>query len=233
MPNVREPLLKSGSDHGTRPTSNDPRGRDNYFNHSNTTYLEGVTDMMARLSMLSLLTLALTIATLEHAAAAETFETVFATQPRRLACFARYYDRAHLQAHPRQKVASIEIDMTPTNLDGESYSPNHFELGVGLRPRGKVEWYGGNAICKSEGAIFTCYLEGDEGDLKLTPLPGGGLKAETTRIVLEGSDFFWISGTDFPEITSKSDDRVFILQRAPRAKCDAANAALPTPTRHR
>jgi hypothetical protein len=31
----------------------------------------------------------------------------------------------------------------------------------------------------------------------------------------------------------KSDDRVFILQRAPRAKCDAANAAFPTPTRHR
>jgi hypothetical protein len=102
-----------------------------------------------------------------------------------------------------------------------------------LRPKDKVEWYGGNAICKSESAIFTCYLEGDEGDLKLTPLPGGGLKAETTRIVLEGSDFFWISGTDFPEITGKSDDRVFILQRAPRAKCDAANAALPAPTRHR
>jgi hypothetical protein len=37
--------------------------------------------MMAKLSMLSLLTLALTIAILEHAAAAETFETVFATQP--------------------------------------------------------------------------------------------------------------------------------------------------------
>jgi hypothetical protein len=31
--------------------------------------------------MLSLLTLALTIAILAHAAAAETFETVFATQP--------------------------------------------------------------------------------------------------------------------------------------------------------
>jgi len=46
-----------------------------------------------------------------------------------------------------------------------------------LRPRGKVECYGGNAVCKSEGAIVTCYLEGDEGDLKLTPLPGGGLKA--------------------------------------------------------
>ena len=61
--------------------------------------------------MLSLLTLALTIAILEHAAAAETFETVFATQPGGIACFARYYDRAHLQAHPRQKVASIEIDM--------------------------------------------------------------------------------------------------------------------------
>ena len=65
--------------------------------------------------MLSLLTLALTIAILEHTAVAETFETVFATQPGGIACFARYYDRAHLQAHPRQKVASIEIDMTPTN----------------------------------------------------------------------------------------------------------------------
>jgi hypothetical protein len=139
--------------------------------------------MMAKLSMLSLLTLALTIAILEHAAAGD-FRDCVRDAARRNSCFARYYDRAHLQAHPRQKVASIEIDMTPTNMDGESYSSNHIELGVGLRPRGKVEWYGGNAICKSEGAIFTCYLEGDEGDLKLTPLPGSGLKAETTRIVL-------------------------------------------------
>ena len=37
------------------------------------------------------------------------------------------------------------------------------------------EWYGGGAICKSEGAIFACYLEGEGGDLKLTPLPDGGL----------------------------------------------------------
>ena len=89
-----------------RPTPNDPRGRDNYFNHSNTTYLEGVTDMMARLSMLSLLTLALTIAILEHTAVAETFETVFATQPGGIACFARYYDRAHLQA-PTMRFSAI------------------------------------------------------------------------------------------------------------------------------
>jgi hypothetical protein len=146
---------------------------------------------------------------------------VFATQPGGIACFARYYDRAHLQARPRQKVASIEIDMTPTNLDGESYSSNHFELGVGLRPRGKVEWYGGNAICNSEGAIFTCYLEGDEGDLKLTPLPGGGLKAETTRKAA-------ISSGSQASISPRSQARAMIVS----SSCNglpAQNATPPTP----
>jgi hypothetical protein len=169
--------------------------------------------MTARLSLPTLLALALPVATLELTAAAETFETVFATQPDGTACFAREYDRAHLRAHPRQKVASITIDMTLANPAGEPINPNHFELGVGLRPRGKFEWYVGVAICKSESAIFTCYLEGDGGDLKLTPLPDSGLKAETTRIVMEGRDFFEIGA-------GKSDDRVFMLQRAPHAKCD-------------
>lgn len=105
--------------------------------------------------------------------------------------------------------------MTPSNPDGVPNEPSHFELGVRLMPKGKSEWYGGNAICKTEGAIFTCFLEGDGGNLKLTPLQGDGLKVETTRIALEGSDFFEISA-------GKSDDLVFLLRRAPRAKCDSA-----------
>ena len=81
--------------------------------------------MMARLSMLSLLNSGLDDRNPGARSCRGTSETVFAMQPGGIACFARYYDRSHLQAHPRQKVASIEIDMTPTNPDGESYSSNH------------------------------------------------------------------------------------------------------------
>lgn len=149
----------------------------------------------------------------ETRARAGSFESVFAISADGAVCFARTYDAAHLRAHPRQKVESIELDMTPANPDGVPATAKRFELGVGVKPRGSSEWYGGNAICATKGQEFSCYLEGDGGDLKLTALASGELEVATSGLVFEGGDFLEIGG-------KKSDDGVFVLRRAPRAKCD-------------
>lgn len=121
-------------------------------------------------------------------------------------CYARSYDKDHLAKHPKQKIEVIEIDMTKENADGKPNTPDAFELGMGLKPKGGKGWYGGSGYCKTEGDGFVCFLEADGGTFTLKPEGEKGLKLTTgeTGISMEGDDFFTAGGKE-------SDDKVFVL----------------------
>ena len=166
-----------------------------------------------------------------HALAADAappasfFDQWFANAQGGTPCYGRSFDDAHLNAHTKQLVRRIEIDMTKSNASGIANTAERFELGFGLMLAKSAEWYGQAAICKSSEASADCFLEGDGGRFKLTPMPDGALKLETGDygIALEGaSDTIALSGSD-------GDDRVFLLKAA-RDECDAAAAFFKSDT---
>ncbi|HVZ05357.1 hypothetical protein [Hyphomicrobium sp.] len=145
------------------------------------------------------------------------FSNVLAGRP----CFARTYDDTHSHAHAKQRVRSIEIDLSKANSDGMPNSSDRFALGFALMLKNGAEWYGQAASCKTSDEAFDCYLEADGGLFRLTPLADGGLRLETgdTGLSLEGA-------ADTIELSSKEgDDRVFDLMPS-KSECEAARAFL-------
>jgi len=143
------------------------------------------------------------------------FSNVLAGRP----CFAVTYDDVHLKSHPTQRVRSIEVDLTKANSDGLPNSSDRFQLGFALMLAAKDEWYGQSASCKAGDRGFDCFLEGDGGIFRLTPIADGGLRLKTgeTGLTIEGmSDTVELSG-------SEGDDRVFDLVPS-KGECDAARA---------
>ena len=140
-------------------------------------------------------------------------------------CYARYYDPAHLNAHPNQTVRRIEVDFDQNRRDHKvtKNTPADFQASFGFMLKRFNEWYGQELACKVASDHFDCYLEADGGKFRLTP-EGDGLRLQITgggggtdQIVAEGTDWGMFGGPG-------SDDRVFILRRANRKLCDAAIA---------
>ena len=146
------------------------------------------------------------------------FQSHFATVAGGEPCYARSYSDDHLKAHPGQRVAEIEIDMAKVNPDGKPITEEAIELGFGIKLKDKTHWYTNVAICKSEGAHISCFLEGDGGAFTLSAAQDGAVRLETGNygIAMEGADdFVELSGTE-------GDDRVFILQPADKNVCAAS-----------
>ncbi len=167
----------------------------------------------------SILALLACVATPAAAGTASPFDSYFGKAQDGPVCFGRTYGPAHLQNHPAQKVEIIEIDMTTESASGKPNTPESFELGFALKVKGRTDWYGQAAICKTDGNAFSCFLEADGGLFRLTPEGDQGLKLETGDygISIEG-------GADFVSLDGKSgDDKVFSLAKS-HAECDAASA---------
>jgi hypothetical protein len=139
-------------------------------------------------------------------------------------CYARYYDRTHMGAHPKQTVRRIEVDFDKDF--GEGADPKNtaasFEAGIGFMLKRSGEWYGDALHCKTLGGRFDCYLDADGGTIRLTPqgdalrldVTGGG--GGTNQIAVEGRKDFAQFGA------AGNDDRVFVLSRANRKLCSNA-----------
>lgn len=151
-------------------------------------------------------------------AAAGDYEAWFAGKPGGVACYASSYDAAHLAAHPRQKVVEIELDFDAREAESEGNRPSRFVAGLGVRIKGKKDWYTNSLFC-NERALggVDCSLEGDGGAFTLQP-SGDGLEMRLDReIAIEGDDFIEFGGKG-------SDDNAFILKPAPQSVCDASTA---------
>jgi hypothetical protein len=141
-------------------------------------------------------------------------------------CYARYYDSAHLRAHPKQTVRRIVVDFDKDFGEGPApkNSAAKFEAGIDFMLKRSPEWYGDAIYCKTLAQYFDCYLDADGGTIRLVP-QGGSLRLEVTgggggtdAIAVEG-------GKDFGEFGAPgSDDRMFLLPRPERRLCAAATA---------
>lgn len=137
-------------------------------------------------------------------------------------CYARYYDDAHLRAHPKQVVRRIEIDFDVTWRENETSknSAADFQAGIGFMLRRSSEWYGQALYCKTVSDHFECYLDADGGSFQLIP------RGDALRLEVSGPAEATIHAEgirDFGEFGGPGgDDRVFVLPRADRKLCDAA-----------
>lgn len=137
-------------------------------------------------------------------------------------CYAKTFSDDFLKSHRAHKTRSIEVDLSKSNSDGSPNSPDRFQLGFGIMTRASPEWFGQTASCKSSDSSFECYLEGDGGLFRLTPIPDAGLNLETgeSGIAIEGSEMLELSGKD-------GEDHVFALAPA-KGECAAAAAFFDT-----
>jgi hypothetical protein len=163
-------------------------------------------------------------------ARADTFDDYFAAREGTPRCYGRTYEPAHLKSHPAQQITRIVLEVQADRKDGVLPGNGGFDVGLSVWRRGLEDWYGGYGYCKAQAQAFGCSLEGDAGELHLTPLPDGGLKLQTGRLVFEGlTDFFTIENDSFTVesrngvVRGKSDDARFLLLPLPASVCRALN----------
>jgi hypothetical protein len=130
-------------------------------------------------------------------------------------CFTRSYGAEHLASHPRQRVRNISLRRTAdANPPRDSGRTIEFELSV--RARGARESWGGVAVCRDGAERLACWMEGDMGELTLTPLSADAIELRVTG--KDGLSFE--TDTGFESMgAAGSDDRIFRLNRAPMAAC--------------
>ena len=133
------------------------------------------------------------------AQAGPVFEALSGSSLRADQCFVRYYDAAHLERHPRQRVTRFQLRRDRGGPD-DSNNPLRFTVAIGFRIKDGPERFGAHGICTTRGPIVECGGEGDSGSFRIA-LVGQNLRVEVKRLELEGS------GADLAE----SDDRVFLL----------------------
>ena len=122
-------------------------------------------------------------------------------------CFARFYNAAHLERHPRQRVTRFQLRRErggPANANNRA----RFTVAVGFRTTEGPDLFTVHGICTTRGPIAECGGEGDAGRFRLV-LVGANLRVEIDRLELEGS------GADLV----RSDDRTFLLRPAPAGEC--------------
>lgn len=144
-------------------------------------------------------------------------------------CYARFYDAAHLRAHPQQKVSSVRLVRGfPTirsersleaQREAEQGRSAYFRLIVTYRDRGSRRFVGSGSCRVAEGAIL-CSSDSCDGG-------GFRLRIEDRDTLLIG-DAKWgagfatsggCAGGEGRSLNEGADDRVFRLTRMPVARC--------------
>lgn len=134
-------------------------------------------------------------------------------------CYARQYSAEHLASHPNQTVAQIEFGHFPTRYKEWAYDPEEgsipFIVQVTFRDSDKI--YNDFGECRPQADGLRCQIECDGGGFTLT-------HKDTDSILLHTRDGngFTVTGCgdeDFRQISTKTDDKVFLLHRLPAAQC--------------
>lgn len=146
---------------------------------------------------------------------------LLAPVPGKSICFARRYDRAHLEAHPVQKVTAMTLRLRYHRHEPDGTYPqgqrNYYAtLSVRLRDGGKA--LAAELECGPRGASIVCAVDCDGGGFSLARQGTGSVLVDLTRLgrlrLGEGCDGEGV------ELTPGRDDRRFRLDEA--ARCDAS-----------
>ena len=149
------------------------------------------------------------------------------------ACFGQVYDARHLQAHPKQRVASFHIfrDFTPDpTLEFEPDSREQMIENDGSNGRVNVTAYvrfrdrkgvfsNGLTCGSGDGGKTFCFIDCDGGSFNLRP--------SGSSLILDNNGFVVVGGCGASEeeeerteyVTPGTDDRTFRLDRQPLAQC--------------
>lgn len=138
-------------------------------------------------------------------------------------CFARHYDSAHLQKHPRQQVRSIAFRLAYYRHDPDAYFPKgqrnyYFELRARLR-NGPEMRSGGECAPGSDGTNIACMVECDGGGVLVRKTAGPG----QLLVDLEATGRIRMSlgcgEGDGVDLEPGLDDKRFLLTQLPADRC--------------
>jgi hypothetical protein len=182
-------------------------------------------DWPCRVGLAAMLAATATPALTQEPDAPAALQAVLAATPNARQCFARIYDRAHLAAHPGQKVAELGFRMIWRKVDGECGGGDclqgyGFQLKV--RRRNDKRPFAASGPCLERDGKAFCGVECDGGGLYVTKNADGSL-------LLSFGDSWGIRlgeecGEDSGETTELlpgKDDRVFRLDPLPAGQCPA------------
>lgn len=130
-------------------------------------------------------------------------------------CYARAYDGAHLERHPRQRVERISLKRQRVDVAAEN-NARTFSVQLAFQLRGVDDSYTVVGICRTAGARAECTGEGDTGAFRLS------FSAEALRIEVVGRLEVEGERGASPDL-ARSDDRVFLLRVAQPAACVTDN----------
>jgi hypothetical protein len=149
-------------------------------------------------------------------------------------CVARTYDAGHLKQHPKQQVTAMTLSIRYTPLaedeatliakDDGGVEKQYFRYDflLAAKTRDSKETLFASGDCSSAEGIG-CGVDCDGGGIAIEPIPGGNgsilLRLERIRMS------FGCSGEVHEiDLEGGEDDKLFRLDKAPAATCDAIEA---------
>jgi hypothetical protein len=132
------------------------------------------------------------------------------TETNALGCFARVYDKAHLEKHPDQLVTAVKLHIRKWK-DEKS-----FEFALKVKIRGRNETLHTGGLCHKGESGLSCSVECDGGGINVVPRGDHAMMyVERIRMATCDSDYV-DSGED---LSGGKDDRIFRLNRVDKREC--------------
>lgn len=119
-------------------------------------------------------------------------------------CYQRFYEPAHLRAHPQQTISKFHVMAAKPDPLAKSH-PNRFEVSFGFWVK-NAGAYSARAVCRAEGNAANCSVEADGGSFRIEPRGDSVEVRLGSRLSVEGQKGF------SPNI-AKGDNRIMILPR--------------------
>jgi hypothetical protein len=144
---------------------------------------------------------------------------LLAPSPNARACYSRAYDKAHLAAHPKQKVADIALRLTWRVIEGECEDCSQgYLFQMQLRRRADKKPLVASGPCMERDGKAFCGVECDGGGVFLEKRGDGSL------LVAFGDSWGIRMSPDCGEedevaIEPGADDKAFRLDPLPAAQC--------------
>ncbi len=138
-------------------------------------------------------------------------------------CYERQYTGKHLAKNPRQTVSFIRFNHFPNHFGvhgaegkiGFDEKTGMVAFAISMRFRGSNKTYKDAGECLPRGKRLKCQIECDGGGFEIK-------HRDANSILILNKTGFAVSGcgeADYGEVTTKTDDKAFLLHRLPASQC--------------
>lgn len=132
-----------------------------------------------------------------------------------LGCYTRVYDAQHLLDNPGQKIRTVALELTETDLELAEVIP--YMAGIVATTTYDDRRYVSGGGCRADGDRLECAMDGDAGRFRLARTVKG--------LRLENTDGFYMEDLDAEDpsdgllVEADADHQVFLLYRADPSQC--------------